>query len=292
MGIIPSFRKHLLVHHLVILYILTFKKELPVSVVQAIKRRLYTILTSRKFLIPASTIVGLFILMNYLIMPWYVNHGETLHVPAVVGMELTQAKAMLEDRGLIPIEAERRPDPKTPAGAIVSQNPEADAVVKNGRHVYLTISGGEVQVVVPSLRGRSEREAKFTLERAGLKLGNIDYATSDAYPENTIIEQSIQPGLKVAKTTPVRIVVSRGKELQAVNVPDFTGKTLSEVERLVAQQGLKVGNITYQASFDLVPNTVVDQFPRGGESVPGGQAIDLFVVKAGKPKEEIQIPRK
>lgn len=262
------------------------------SVWLAIRRRLYTILKSRKFLIPVSVFIGIFVLVNYVVLPWYVNHGETKPVPNVIGMELAAGKAALESQGLVPIEADKRPDPKIPAGSIVGQNPEADAVVKNGRHVYLTISGGEIQVVVPALRGRSEREAKFTLERAGLKLGAVDYAPSDAYPENTIIEQSIQPGLKVSKTTSVRIVVSRGKELQQIAVPDFTGKTLSEVERLINQQALKVGNITYQASFDLVPNTVVDQFPRGGESVQAGQAIDLFVVKSGKPKEEIQTPHK
>jgi beta-lactam-binding protein with PASTA domain len=55
---------------------------------------------------------------------------------------------------------------------------------------------------------------------------------------------------------------------------------------------LKVGNITFQSSFDLLPNTVVDQFPRAGEMVNEDQAVDLFVVKAGKPAEEIQAPTK
>jgi len=153
------------------------------------------------------------------------------------------------------------------------------------------MSGGEVQVVVPALRGRSVRDAKFTLERSGLRMGDVPYAASNAYPVGTIVDQSVQPGLKVSKGTAVTISVSRGKELQEASVPDFTGKTVSEVERIIAQQGLKLGNITYQASFDLIPNTVVDQFPRAGESVPQGQAIDLFVIKAGKPHEEIQVPQ-
>jgi serine/threonine-protein kinase len=122
-------------------------------------------------------------------------------------------------------------------------------------------------------------------------MGDVEYSASDAYPEGTIIGQSVQPGLKVSKGSGVRIVVSRGKDLQQTTVPDFTGKTLNEAERMIAQQGLKLGNITYQASFDLIPNTVVDQFPRAAESVPKGQAIDLFVIKAGKPKEEIQQPK-
>jgi beta-lactam-binding protein with PASTA domain len=52
-----------------------------------------------------------------------------------------------------------------------------------------------------------------------------------------------------------------------------------------------VGNITYQLSYELIPNTVVEQFPRAGETVTGGQKVDLFVVKVGRPTEEIQVPR-
>jgi serine/threonine-protein kinase len=256
-----------------------------------ITNRLFSLATNRKLLYALPSVVGLFVLFNNIVLPWYVNHGETLHVPDVMGLTLDSAKKVLQDQNLVPVEAETRPDPRAPAGTVVGQNPDVDAVVKNGRRVYLSISGGESQVVVPGLRGRSVRDAKFTLERSGLRMGDVEYTASDAYPEGTIIDQSVQPGLKLSKGAAVKIVISRGKELQQTTVPDFTGKTLSEVERIIAQQGLKLGNITYQASFDLIPNTVVDQFPRAAESVPKGQAIDLFVIKAGKPKEEIQHPK-
>ena len=259
----------------------------------AFKRlRALTHLINKRSLLTVAGVVAGFIVLNNLVLPWYVSHGETLHVPNVVGLSLDSAKSVIHAQGLTPIESDTRPDPLAPAGTVMAQNPDVDAMVKNGRRVYLTISGGEIQVIVPALRGRSVRDAKFTLERNGLRIGDVEYAASDAYPENTIVEQSIQPGMKVTKATTVKIIVSRGKELQQITVQDFTGKTLNEAQRLIAQQGLKLGNITYQASFDLGPNTVVDQFPRGGEPVPAGQAVDLFVIKAGKPKEEIQLPKK
>ena len=65
----------------------------------------------------------------------------------------------------------------------------------------------------------------------------------------------------------------------------------TEAEKLLIGARLKVGNISFQPSFDLLPNTVVDQYPRAGEMVNGGQAVDLFIVKAGKPTEEIQAPK-
>ena len=255
------------------------------------KLRIVSALSNRKFLSTLVGVVAAFFLLNSLVLPWYVNHGEILHVPNVIGQPVDSAKRTLQSQSLIPVESDTRPDPQAPAGTVLDQNPDADAVVKGGRRVYLTMSGGEVLVIVPALRGRSVREAKFTLERSGLRIGDVEYAASNLYPENTIVEQSIQPGMKVSKATAVKIIVSRGKELQQITVLDFTGKTLGEAERLITQQGLKLGNITLQANFDLVPNTVVDQFPRGGEPVMAGQAVDLFVIKAGKPKEEIQHPK-
>ena len=250
------------------------------------------LLKSRKFLYTVAGLVGGFLLLDNVMLPWYVNHGDTQSVPKVTNLSLEVAKATLDSAGLHPVEAETRPDPRAPQGTVVSQNPQPDAVVKQGRRIYLTISGGEALVNVPPLRGRSTRDAKFTLERSGLRLGRVGYATSEQYPENTIVEQSVPAGSKVAKGSAVNIVVSRGRVLQQITVPDFLGKTLSEAERLIVHQGLKLGNITYQASFDLIPNTVVDQFPRPGDQVPEGQAIDLFVVKSGRPKEEIESPNK
>lgn len=273
-------------HYILTVQPLILHQMIPVA------RQIVVTATNKRFLLTLSGLAVVFILLNSFILPWYVNHGETLHVPRVVGLPLESAKQTLLDRGLIPIESDTRPDPTAPAGTVVGQNPDVDAVVKDGRHVYLTVSGGEIQVAVPGLRGRSVREAKFTLERSGLRMGDVQYATSDAYPTGTIIDQSVQPGMKVSKGATVKIVVSQGKALQQTSVPDFTGKTLKEVERIITQQGLKLGNITYQASFDLIPNTVVDQFPRAGDSVPQGQAIDLFIIKAGKPQEEIQVPKK
>jgi serine/threonine-protein kinase len=76
-----------------------------------------------------------------------------------------------------------------------------------------------------------------------------------------------------------------------VLVPNTVGKTVSEAERILTSAGLKPGNVTYRQSYELIPNTVVEQFPRAGETAQAGQNVDLFVIKAGKPTEEIQVPK-
>ena len=235
-----------------------------------------------------GSVIGLFVLLNYVVLPLYVRHGSTLKVPDVIGLPLEEASRELGARGLHAVEAGSRPDPKLPVGSVVAQNPVADAVVKGGRHVYLTVSGGEPKAFVPELRGRSARDAKFALERNGLSLGPTDYAPSDLYPENTIMNQSVEPGTEVSRGKSVGIVVSRGRASGKVPVPALVGKSTGEAETLLSEAGLRVGNMTYQSSLDLLPNTVVDQFPRAGDSLSVGLPVDLFVVKAGRPKEEIE----
>lgn len=250
----------------------------------------FKVLNSRRLLVVVVSLIVFFCAVNYVLLPMYVKSGATLSVPNVVGLPAAQARRMLDSIGLQPIEAETKPDPKAPVGTVVLQNPVQDALVKKGRNIYLTLSGGEVLVSVPKVRGLSMRDSRFSLERSGLLLGEVNYDTSRVYPENTTIAQSVPPGNKAPRGTKVNIVVSQGKGLLDIEVPNLMGKTLTECERILTERGLKVGVITYHSSFDLLPNTIVDQFPRGGESALMGQAVDLFVVKTGKPKEEIQSP--
>jgi beta-lactam-binding protein with PASTA domain len=249
-------------------------------------------LGDRRFLVATGSLLGLFLLLNYVVLPFYVNHGSRVTVPRVVGMSYEEAQKTLEGADLRIVHGDTKPDPALAPGLVILQNPAANAEVKEGRRVYVTISGGEVQVPVPSLRGRSMRDARFALERFGLKLGGVRFDTSDTFPENTIIDQSAATDTRLTKGMSVSITVSKGKFLAEAQVPLLIGKTLSEAERILTGAGLKVGNISYQQSFDLVPNTVVDQFPRQGESAKAGQAVDLFVIKMGRPSEEFEVPPK
>lgn len=246
----------------------------------------------RKLLILAGAVVAFFLVVNYVALPLYVNRQGTLPVPNVTGIPLEQARESLTRAGLEPVEADTRPDPEQPEGTVVFQNPPPQSIVKAGRRIYLTISGGEIRVTVPQLRGRSLREAKFALERVGLKLGGISFETSTQYPENTIVAQSVPPDAQLPKGNRVAITVSSGSTAGGAVVPNVVGKTVTEAERILMSAGLKAGNITYRLSYELIPNTVVEQFPRAGETALAGQNVDLFVIRAGKPTEEIQVPKR
>ncbi|MDD8016777.1 MAG: PASTA domain-containing protein [Bacteroidota bacterium] len=219
----------------------------------------------------------LLFIFDSFVMPWYVNKQSTLQVPNVVGKKEEEAFKILQAANLEPKRGEIRQDNKYPEGYVVLQNPPSDQTVKLGRRVYLTISGGEQQVVVPGLRGKSIRDSKFSLERVGLKQGSIRYQISNDFPEGTIITQDITSGVKVKRGSYISILVSAGQSIDSIYVPSLLGKTLSEVRKILKDKGLKIGNITYQINNELLPNTIIDQLPRENDVVTVDKEIDLFV---------------
>ncbi len=224
-------------------------------------------------------LIVLFFLFDKIVMPAYVQQGKTTKVQNVVGRNVDDAIKILAEQGLVGKKADIRTDKQYPEGTVVVQNPPANAEVKFGRGVYLTLSGGEMLFPVPGLRGRSVRDATFALERNGLVLGALRYEVSDDLPHGTIIEQDIPEGTKVSSGKVINVVVSRGKSGDRVLVPDVIRKTLTEAENIIVEAGLRLGNVSYQINKDLLPNTVVDQYPRPNELILPGQAIDLFVAK-------------
>ena len=219
------------------------------------------------------------LLLDQVIMPLYVQEGRTTKVPDVQGMPLPDPLNLLTQQGLVGKEAEIREDKQYPEGTVAAQNPVAGSVVKFGRGVYLTVSGGAPSIRMPALRGRSLRDATLTLERFGLRVGDIQYQVSPEYPENTIIEQSVPEGKEISSKNVISLIVSQGPSADRIPVPNLVHKSLAEAERALLNTGLAVGKVTYQVNLSMLPNTVLDQYPRPGGFASKGDAVDLFVAQ-------------
>ncbi len=240
----------------------------------------------RTYLVLAFCLV-MFFVCNDILLPWYVNSGGIIEVPAAVGQPYDKAEETINAVGLEAMKGDVRMDREHPAGTVILQNPVEGSKVKRGRRVYLTVSGGEILVAVPNLNGRTLRDAKYALEREGLRLGAIEYRSSDQYPLNTIMEQLTPFGAKVKHDAYVSVVISQGLTTEKIAVPDLSGKNLTEAEKILNAVSLKVGNITFVPSPDLLPNTILQQFPPAGELVMNGQPVDLIIIQAGDKKKEL-----
>lgn len=231
-------------------------------------------------------IIG-FLILDLLVLPWWVSKAET-KVPRVVGMNEQEALALLEEYDLDPVISDTTFNESFPKGTIVLQKPEDGATVKVGRRIYLFISGGEPTVIVPLLKGKSLRDAKFALERIGLQLGNVEQVPSSS-PKNMIFDQEFVEGTPIKKGQTVGVFVSIGIETGEISVPDLIGKSLMEAQKVLADSSLKVGKLNYQISFSLLPNTIIDQYPSQGTKLFSGDAVDLFVTKSGDGKIQNEV---
>jgi len=246
----------------------------------------------KKYIKPFIIIVPigliLFFLFDDFLMPLYVQKGKTTKVPDVIGLTLEDAKLKIKEAGLDPKEAEYKNDKRYKIGTVTMQNPIAESEVKRDRGVYLTISGGEELVDVPNLKGKSVREAAFNLEKYNLKLGAITYEPSEEIFANTIIRQEILPGAKIKSGNLINVTVSQGRSTDKHPVPDVSLKTINEAEKILIDSGFRIGKTTYQTNIDILPNTIIEQYPRAGELMQLGQLIDLIIAQKTDTKEKVE----
>jgi eukaryotic-like serine/threonine-protein kinase len=231
----------------------------------------------RKCLYVLAGFILFVLLMNNVVMPWYVNSPEK-SVPKVVGLDVSQAQKILDENKLVAVVGDTTYDASVPKDHVILQKPNAGETVKVGRRIYLFVSGGEPIVSVPNLKGKSIRDAKFALERLGLSLGQIDDVPSDK-PKDMIFDQQYTEGTKLQRGARVGVTISVGNSEGLLSVPDLIGKSLVEAQKILADSSLNVGKINYQSSFSLLPNTIVDQYPSKGSKVNPGSNVDLFVTK-------------
>lgn len=223
---------------------------------------------------------------NDFILPWYVNKDGVVSVPNLIGKDTASTMKILDSLKLIMVYSATKTDDRYPAGTVINQNPIPGKIVKPGRRIYIVVSGGEQLVLVPDLLGKSIRDVKFILERNNLELNEINYEPAEEYPPNTVIKQSIEAGSKVKKNSLITLTVSRGKIADSVEVPNLIGMSLKEAEKLLGESGLKIGQIEFHPSMNILPNTVIDQYPRPGDHISWGDPVNLFVTKTGTKKIE------
>lgn len=241
----------------------------------------------KKSLLTVGAIIVFLLILNNIIMPWYVSSPEEV-VPKVVGLSDFEAIKKLEEAGFRPVVADTSYGTNQPAGKIFLQKPEAGKIVKEGRTIYLFVSGGEQLVSVPQLKGKNIVDAKLALERVGLKLGQIELVASN-YPRDMIFDQQYVEGTKLKKGKTIKVFVSSGQTEGTIEVPDLIGMSLSEAKNILTDNLLTVGKITYQISNTLLPNTVLDQYPVPGNKLNPGEKVDLFITKQGTIKEPLEI---
>ena len=220
--------------------------------------------------------VLLLILLDKVVMPWYVKLGAEAKVPGVVGMTYPDAAALLRKKGFEVKRAEPRYSEKVPAGIVMMQLPYGGATTKEGRRIYLTESRGVELIPMPDLLGRPLREARITLMRQGFEVGDISYDFNDTMMRDLIYFQGVPKDVGARPGTIVDLMVSQGPTNRYIMMPNLVGLTLDEARNRIESAGLTIGVVRKKRSeFDK--DVVIEQSaaPYTQVSEKGGISITI-----------------
>ncbi len=207
--------------------------------------------------------------------------GKEITVPDVKGMSYSEAKEVLEAKGL---KIEKADEPiasqKIEKGKIVSQTPSKNSKVKKGRTVRVILSAGNTELKVPDLKGLSYKEAKTLLSEMGLQISKGDEVDSDSVTEGLIASQYPSAKTKVDKGDIITVNISKGKK-DAV-IPKLVGTTFtseSDVSATLSKYGYKLGKVSYEESYET-PGTIIKQSPDAGTTAEKKTTVDIVISKA------------
>lgn len=249
---------------------------------------LKNLLTSKKFYLICASIVVLgvafLLVLDKLIMPAYTHYNEGLTVPDVTKISLNEAEEILTTYGLRFEVNERRANMSYPSNYVIDQNPAPNHIVKPNRKIYLTVNTAETpQVEVPSVEHFSYRNAVIQLQNYGLELGSVSYESSRF--KSVILRQSIAAGTMVDKGTKIDLVVSDGLGDRQVDIPELVGLQLPEAQLKIHEAGLRVGEIIFKPTRNVLPNTVLSYTPNV-KQIREGETLDLVISERFRAVEQ------
>ena len=221
----------------------------------------------------------MFIVIDNIVMPLYVNLGKEVNLPDVTQKSDTQAILELRNLGLKTGEIRQKYNSNHPEGTVLLQNPVAGTRVKSDRAIELTVSLGDQKVKVPNLINLSPRDAELRLQQLNLIKGEEYYNFFDDYHEGIVIDQSFVTGTEVTKGTIIDITVSLGLESKEFDMPDVRMKTLETASETLRQNRLRIGGIIFNMNDKFLPNTVLFQDPQPGMNVSPGDSVIIIVSK-------------
>ena len=238
-------------------------------------------------LLVAVVVLVLFAFIFLQSLGWITNHGAYLKVPEVKGKRVEDAVKFLEGKGFEVMIQDSVYFDSLPKGSIVKQLPEADAVVKSNRTVFLTVNRSTPPSVdMPKLEGLSLRFALSVLARNHLKLGDTIFQPN--FMKGSVLEQQyngnkVVPGSKVPWGSTISLVIGSGLGEQQVPVPDLVGKTVTEAKVILTEKGITLGSLQGMTVTDTAnafiykQNPSVLDFDKRPNYIHPGQIMDLYL---------------
>ena len=238
-----------------------------------------------------ALLAAFFLAFFFVYLPYTTNHGQTITVPDVTRLSMDEMQNLLDDRDL----RYEVSDCTFVSGAqpltVIQQYPRANAKVKEGRKIYLTITKRVAPMVqMPNLVSLTLRSAQLNLKSLDLVSGPPIYVPDVA--KNSVLRQlyngkEIAAGTPIPKGAQIDLEVGDGLGSTMFEIPNVVGLPLDEAEAAIRGSNLKVGTKISVEDPEKEVGTVVRQRPeaRSGERIRVGETMDLWIVGPIEPDQ-------
>ncbi len=237
---------------------------------------------NKRKMILISSIIGLVILAFILIIIVIPKLTETkdVKVPDVYGMEISEAKALLEEQGF-EVELKDQASSEVDEDLVIETDPARSKYVKEGTTITVYYSSGPEEIEIEDYTGQDVYTVKESLELLGLTVNISQKEVSDPSSyinkEDLIIDQSVAEG----KTLSVGSSITLYTPDIITTYPDMVseGWTVSDVTEFCEKYGLTL-SIQYQETEDYEENLILAQDPKSGEEIYENQTVKVVAAKA------------
>jgi beta-lactam-binding protein with PASTA domain len=235
-------------------------------------------LKSKTFYKHLGYIFAFFALILILLFLWlrvYTNHGQALELPNYTGQSLEAASRDAEAKNFIIVVDDSLHRVGVRGGIILDQNPKPGTKVKERRKIYVTISKTTADKIklkdLPDLYGRNYLAKKKELEMRQIRsvikgykfdLGEPDYIMEAYYRGRRIVSADGElKNTEIEKGGTIEFILSK-KSGGSVSIPDLYCKSVEEAMFMLESANLRIGRV--QKDGDITSEMegfVIGQYP-------------------------------
>jgi eukaryotic-like serine/threonine-protein kinase len=224
------------------------------------------------------------------------RHSSEIKVPAVTNKNIQVAISTLEKMGF-EVDVDSSYDPEKKPYTVLSQIPEVNSIVKEGRTIFLTVNKAEAPLTpMPRLTDLSYRSAVLILKSSRLVLGDTMHRPD--YAKGAVLDQlykgrPVAAGEMIPQGSRIDLVIGDGFGNVNMNVPDVIGMSVEEAMSILNGNGLTPTTIWDGPIDDSASAVVYNQTPApyneldAPNRIKEGDIIDLRI-KQNASNEELE----
>jgi eukaryotic-like serine/threonine-protein kinase len=255
------------------------------------KHSLFKTKSIRGLLVNIAIVLSIFfilaIIFFYIHLPSVTNHGESITVPDLTGMNVEELESFLSTNELRYAVNDSAYSSEFPPLTVLQQYPKSGSKVKENRVIYVSLNRVKPPTLpMPDLIDGSLVNAQVILKSVELTIGRILYEPS---PFKNVVKEmryqgkSISPSTRIEKGAVIDLIVGDGNGPADFVIGNLIGDSFERAKFKIGGWDLHLGNIQFPVGIDTtgMEKFVYKQYPMAGDSVRVGDPVDLWIGPKG-----------